>query len=105
MPPGMTNGIRLTRKDEDFKLLVSKNRAGQNNRQGKENIYPQTEKIMEEVCSDIHDKFKNQSRVPWISSPNTTRKLICHDNLSIQKNNSIKETFTGKALVCRFPYI
>jgi hypothetical protein len=36
MTPGMTYGIRLTCKDEDFKFLISKNGSGQNNRQSKE---------------------------------------------------------------------
>ena len=104
MPPGMTNGIGLSCKDENFKFLISKNGSGENNRQSEDSVCRQTEKIMEEVCSDIHDEFKNQSRGSWISSPNTPRKLICHDNLSIQKNNSVKETFTCKALGCRVAF-
>jgi hypothetical protein len=100
MTPGMTNGIRLTCKDEDFKFLISKNGSGQNSRQGKDGFCPQTEKIMEEVSSDIHHKFNNQSSGSRFSIPNTRRKLIYHGSFSIQKNNSIKETFTGNALCC-----
>ena len=100
MPPGMTNGIRLTCKDEDFKFLISKNGSGENNRQSEDGDCPQTEKIMEEGCSDIHHKFNNQSSGSRFSIPNTPRNLIYHDNFSIQRDNSIKETFTGNALGC-----
>ena len=100
MTPGVTNGIRLTCKDEDFKFLISKNGSGQNNRQSEDGDCPQTEKIMEEVCSDIHHKFNNQSSGSRFSIPNTPRNLIYHGSFSIQRDNSIKETFTGNALGC-----
>ena len=78
MTPGVTNGIRLTCKDEDFKFLISKNGSGQNNRQSEDGDCPQTEKIMEEVCSDIHIKFNSQSSGSMFSSPKENTTSIYH---------------------------
>ena len=100
MTPGVTYGIRLTCKDEDFKFLISKNGSGQNNRQSEDGVCPQTEKIMEEFCSNIHHKFNNQSSGSRFSIPNAQRNLICDDGFTIKRNNSVKETFTGNAFGC-----
>ena len=96
MTPGVTNGIRLTCKDEDFKFLISKNGSGQNNRQSEDGDCPQTEKIMEEVCSDIHHKFNSHSSGSRFSISNTPQKLIYNGNFSIQGINSIKELLQAR---------